>query len=73
LVKKTVLKKRSSVSESSINIPSSIFRDRSLKPLEAIAMFLKEQKSLSYHEIAVLLNRNDRTIWTVCNRAKKKK
>jgi hypothetical protein len=27
---------------------------------------------MSFHEIAVLLNRDDRTIWTCYNRAKKK-
>jgi len=30
-------------------------------------------KGLTYHEIAVITNRDDRTIWTVYNRAKKKR
>jgi hypothetical protein len=55
-----------------VKIPSSIFRDRNLAPLESITEYLKDQHGLSFHEIAVLLNRNDRTIWTCYSRAKKK-
>ncbi len=55
-----------------IPIPSYIFLDRSLSVLEVIVKYLKEKKSLTYHEIAVLLNRDDRTIWTVYQRVKKK-
>ncbi len=53
-------------------IPLHIFHNRELAPLEGISKYLKEVANLSYHEIAVLLNRNDRTIWTCYNRAKKK-
>ena len=55
-----------------VEIPSSIFRDRKLAPLESITEYLKDNLSMSYHEIAVLLNRDDRTIWTCYHRAKKK-
>ncbi|GAF99559.1 unnamed protein product, partial [marine sediment metagenome] len=55
-----------------LNIPSYIFKDRTLSVLEAIVKYLKEERMLSYHEIAVLLKRDDRTIWTVYNRVKKK-
>jgi len=55
-----------------ILIPLSVFLDRGVSVLEAISEYLKDGKGLSYHEIAVLLNRNDRTIWTCYNRAKKK-
>ena len=58
--------------KSKISIPSSILANRSLSVLEAISKYLKEEKGLTYHEIAVLLNRDDRTIWTCYNRAKKK-
>ena len=54
-------------------MPSSVFFDRDLAPLESIAEYLKEEKSLTYHEIAVLVGRDDRTIWTCYNRAKKKR
>ncbi len=56
-----------------IPVPSSIFRDRSLSVLEAIVEYLKDQQHLTFHEIAILLNRDDRTIWTVYTRGKKKR
>ena len=56
-----------------VELPSSIFVDRTLSVLEIISEYLKDEKGLSYHEIAELLNRNDRTIWTCVNRAKKKR
>ena len=55
------------------SIPIRILRDRSLSVLETIVEFLKEEKELSFHEIGVLLNRDERNIWTVYNRAKKKR
>lgn len=58
---------------SQLAIPTTIFLDRTLKILEPVVEYLKESKGLSYHEIAVLLNRNDRTIWTAYSRAKKKR
>ena len=54
-------------------IPLSVLLDRKVSVLEVIVEFLKEKLHLSYHKIAVLTNRNDRTIWTVYNRAKKKR
>ncbi len=53
-------------------IPTTIFRDRSISVLEAISVYLKDVKGMTYHEIAVLINRDDRTIWTCYHRAKKK-
>jgi len=35
--------------------------------------YLKEHEALSFHQIAALTNRDDRTIWTVYSRAKKKR
>jgi DNA-directed RNA polymerase specialized sigma24 family protein len=40
--------------------------------LESIVAYMKDARGLSYHEIALILNRNDRTIWTVYNRTAKK-
>ncbi len=57
----------------SITIPSSIFRDRSLSVLEVMAEYFKEKKQMKYSEIARLLNRDDRTIWTAYKRAKEKR
>jgi hypothetical protein len=56
-----------------IQIPTLILRDRGISVLEAIVEYLKDEKKLSYHEIAVLLNRDDRTIWTCYKRAKSKR
>jgi len=49
-------------------IPLSIF-SHELSPSESLCKYLKENKSLSFHEIAVLINRDDRSIWTSYNRA----
>jgi len=56
-----------------INIPVSVLSDRRVATLEAIVEYMKDVLKLSYHEIAVELKRNDRTIWTVYQRAKKKR
>ncbi len=59
-------------SEKEVQIPVEVFKDRQLAPLESISFYLKEDVSMSFHEIALLVGRNDRTIWTCHNRAKKK-
>ena len=46
------------------SIPVEILKDRKLSVLENIASYLKDTFGLTYHKIAVLLNRNDRTIYT---------
>jgi len=58
---------------SGIRIPLRVFRDRNVAVLESITEYLKDEKEMSFHEIAVLLNRDDRTIWTCYNRVKKKR
>jgi len=54
-------------------VPSSVFRDRSVSFLEALTEYLKDNLSLRYCQIASLLNRDPRTIWTVYYRAKEKR
>lgn len=66
-------RKESDVPSSHVLIPTSVFRDRTLKVLESLVEYLKESEGLTYHQIAKLLNRDDRTIWTVYQRAKKKR
>ncbi len=61
------------VSESKYYIPIEIFKDRSLGVLENICLHLKDEYKLSFHEIAVLLRRNDRTVWTSYSKARGKK
>ena len=55
-----------------IQIPLKIFLDEKLPALESLVKFLKEENYLSLHEIAKILNRDDRTIWTVYQRARVK-
>ena len=54
------------------SIPVKILQDRNLSVLENIVSYLKDTFGLAYHKIALLLNRDDRTIWTVYQRARKK-
>ncbi len=69
---KTKTKQKIKVLKSNITIPSSIFKNRQFGVLEALVKFLKEEISLSYHNIAVLLKKNDRTIWSSYNNSLKK-
>jgi len=56
------------IEPSEYTIPVSILKDRKIPVLKNISLYLKNTYDLSYHKIAVLLKRNDRTIWTTCNR-----
>ena len=58
---------------SNYSIPLYIIKDRNVSILEAVTEYLKEQFGLRYCQIAPLINRNDRTVWTVYQRAKKKR
>jgi predicted transcriptional regulator len=55
------------------NIPSFVFKDRSLSVLEVMVEYLKDNKKLKFKDIASILNRDERTIWTVYRRAKLKR
>lgn len=52
--------------------PVSILKNRGLSVLENIVVFLRDKFELSYHEVALLLKRDDRTVWTVYQKARKK-
>ncbi|MBS1266157.1 MAG: hypothetical protein MAG795_00122 [Candidatus Woesearchaeota archaeon] len=56
-----------------VQIPISVLRDRSLSILETVVFYLRVDVGLKNSEIAELLNRSSKTIWTVYDRAKKKK
>lgn len=58
---------------SSLAIPASVFCDRTLSTLEALVRHAREELNLGYRQIATLLNRDYRTIWTVYSRARKKR
>lgn len=58
--------------KNNLSIPVSIFKELRLTPFELIVWYLKDTKKLSYADIGRLLNRDERNIWTVYQRAKKK-
>lgn len=55
-----------------INVPFSVIANRDLSVLESITQYLRNELHLSLNQIAVLLHRDNRTIWTVHHRAQKK-
>lgn len=52
-------------------IPLTIFTKK-LSILEAVVKYLKEEINLSYHQIGIVLQRNERNIWHTYQHAKKK-
>jgi len=56
-----------------IDIPSFVFKDRTLSVLEVMVEYLRDNKKMRFHDIAVILSRDDRTVWTVYRRAKLKR
>ncbi|MEK6945951.1 MAG: hypothetical protein AABW63_04135 [Nanoarchaeota archaeon] len=54
-----------------VNIPMEIFKNKNLTPLEALIVHLKNKK-MKFVEIADLLSRDQRNIWTIYTRATKK-
>jgi nucleoside-triphosphatase THEP1 len=57
--------------KSEISIPLSVFSTQ-LGALEAISLYLRDKKLLKFNEIAEILQRNERTIWTAHQKAKQK-
>ena len=55
-----------------ILLDTRIFRKTKLTIFEALVKHLKEDLSMSFHEMGELLDRDERNIWTVYNRSKKK-
>lgn len=62
----------SHIPEENILVPISVFANRKLSILESLSIYIKDKFELNYHQIALILGRNDRTVWTVVNRARKK-
>jgi len=60
------------VKDSKFLIPLSVFSNRKLSILENLVFYLKNEFNLSYHKIAVVIHRDDRTVWTVYQKAKRK-
>jgi hypothetical protein len=53
-------------------IPVSALADRRFSALESIVVYCVDELKLSYSQISELINRDQRTIWTVYSRARKK-
>lgn len=64
--------KNFTIKQEQFSIPISIFSNRKLSVLEALVSYLKDTQGLKFSQIAVLLDRDQRTIWTSYSRAKKK-
>jgi hypothetical protein len=56
---------------SSLNIPLGIFSGKHTC-FESVCLYLKDTCNLSFHEIGKLLDRDERTVWTIYTRAKRK-
>lgn len=69
---KRKLSKKFTVKPEVYLIPISIFSNRKLSVLESLVSYLKDTQNLKFSQIAVLLNRDQRTIWTSYSRARKK-
>ena len=72
---KRALKKlpgRLDLSNYSLVIPIELFRDRNFSVLEIIVTHLHDHYKVSFKEIARLLCRNYKTVWTVYSKRKRK-
>lgn len=57
---------------SNVKIPISILRHKKLTTYEALIVYLKDDSGFNYHNIAVLLERDERDVRKVYFRAKNK-
>jgi len=64
--------KEERLKKESPQIQLSLFAHRKLGVLEIVVKYLKENLSLKYNQIALLLNRDQRTIWATYKKAKEK-
>ena len=64
--------KKIKVKKEDLFVPLSIFSQRGLSILESLCVYLRETFGLNYHNIGMLLGKDERTVWTVVNRAKRK-
>lgn len=61
-----------SISDFSIMVPVSVFADRKYSILESLVSHLKSLE-LQNHKIALLIKRDDSTVWAVYEKAKRKR
>jgi hypothetical protein len=55
-----------------VTIPLSIFSNRNFTVLESLVKYLIDEKNMTNRDIAKLLGKSSKTIWTVHFRVKKK-
>jgi predicted DNA-binding protein (UPF0251 family) len=60
------------VKDFEITVPLSLFKNRKFSVLENIVSYLKDECNMKFSQIAELLKRDQRTVWTVYSRYKKK-
>ena len=60
------------IKSSQYDFPVKVIKNRKYSILENIVVYLKDHYHLRFSEIQKLIYRDQRTIWTVYNRAKKK-
>jgi hypothetical protein len=65
-------KQKFTIIEENHSVPISIFSNRTLGPLEALTIYLKDESRMSFNQISTMLNRNYRTIWLSYQNALKK-
>ncbi len=53
-------------------IPTEHIRDSELSVFEAVVVFLHERYEFSFKKISVLIEKDNRVIWKIYNRAKEK-
>ncbi|MCR4284953.1 MAG: hypothetical protein NUV97_02815, partial [archaeon] len=58
--------------EEGLSVPISEFKDGRLTILERIVIYLKENRKMKYSEISETINRDQRNVWSIYSRAKKK-
>ena len=61
------------VNPSQLLIPIEIFQDRDYPILERLVVYLKEDQNIPVMKIAEMLDKSKSTVWTVYNRARRKK
>jgi DNA-directed RNA polymerase specialized sigma24 family protein len=59
-------------SPDTLTIPIDKLYSKKMSLLERICVYMKDHHRLNYHKIGLLLKRDERTIWTIYQRAKKR-
>jgi hypothetical protein len=59
--------------DSSYYFPAKILQNRNMGVLQSIVLFFHDNLKLTFHEIAEIMERDDRTIWVSYHTALKKK